>query len=233
MAVITEDALQKLYESGKLKDGFSLKEGDILTPSARDFLSKHEISVKNSEFETIFGFSLPEKPENMTHLYGNFLVPKSHLRIRLRGEIDSLESEIIMLQILAKEENLDVLVTDLEEIIGLLRKIIRCEVKDEPLPEIRLQGLNDKELRAHSHHPSKYYGISHFLPSHSDGKIVASLNRLRTLARKVEICAVLAFEDEFYKLKRQDIIMALNRLSSLFWIMMFKFLSGKYGGDAK
>ena len=60
------------------------------------------------------------------------------------------------------------------------------------------------------------------------GEVPAHLNRLRTMARQTEITAFKAFKAEDNTVSRVDIIQAFNRLSSLFWIMMFKYLSGRY-----
>lgn len=231
MAVISQNKLETLFAEGKLKSPFKISDEDILTPSAREFLEQKGIEViSGAKFSTVFGFDLSEKPEQLTHLHEGFLVPKNHPRIVFRGKMDSLESEIILAQLCAKEEGLDLLCDDLEEIIRLIRKIIQCEVKDLALGEFTLQGLDKKALREHSHHPSKYYGMHHFLPTFKHGKIVAHLNRLRTLTRETEICAFCAFEDKFHNVEnRTDIITALNRLSSLFFIMMFKVLTDKYG----
>lgn len=231
MAVITEKTLESLFSEGKLNSPYRISPSDILTPSAREFLKEKGIEAAiGSEFTTVFGFPLDKKPEQLTHLHSNFLVPKNHPRIVLRGRLDSLESEIILAQLCAKEEGLDGLFSDLEEIITFIRTIIRCEVKDLPLPEIKLQGMDENELHEHSHHPSKYYGMRHFLPTAKHGRVVAYLNRLRTLTRETEICAYNAFEDKFHNVQnRTDIITALNRLSSLFFVMMFKVLVDKYG----
>lgn len=170
------------------------------------------------------------KPEHMTHLRDNHLVYKDHPRIAFRGAIDSLESEIILFQTITEQRGLDQLTRDLEEIIKAIRWLLRCEVSGEPVGEVTLQGLNTDELRAHSHHPSQYYGIRHFLPTHKHGEIVAYLNRLRTRTRETELAAYRAFKTETGDVEREDIIRVLNRLSSLFWIMMFKYLKGMYGG---
>lgn len=231
MGVISEKKLETLFSEGKITSTFKIKDTDILTPSAREFLEEKGIEIiSGSEFDTVFGFELSKKPEQMTHLHEGFLVPKNHPRIIFRGRLDSLESEIILAQISAVEEGLEKVAEDLEEIIRLVRRIIQCEVKDLPLSEFTLQGLDAKALREHSHHPSKYYGMHHFLPTYKHGKIVARLNRLRTLTRETEICAYNAFEDEYHNVShRADIITALNRLSSLFFVMMFKVLTDKYG----
>lgn len=232
MALITKDVLAGQLEKGLIKkDGvLTVKKEDILTPSAREFLKDNNISVsdKPTGFQTAYGLFTEEKPEHMTHLYANFLVPKNHPRIQLRGKLDSLESQILLTQITANELNLPRLADDLQEIITFTRNIIQCEVKNKPLPEFFLQGLDAAALRDHSHHPSKYYGMRHFLPTCTHGRVVCELNALRTKTRETEIAAFNAFEDEYHNISRTDIIRALNRLSSLFWIMMFKVLTGKY-----
>lgn len=172
---------------------------------------------------------LQGKPEHMTHLRGDHLVYKDHPRIAFRGAIDSLESEIILVQIFAEKKSLSLLVSDLEEIIKAIRLLLRCEVSGEPVGEVILQGLTTDELRAHSHHPGQYYGMRHFLPTFKHGEVTAHLNHLRAKSREVELAAYRAFKMESGDVEREDIIRVLNRLSSLFWIMMFKYLTGKYG----
>lgn len=251
MSVLTENDVRQMLASGQLKEKSQIvvARNRIITPSARTYLLEKGIEIKmednpvmaltdmeteqvmediEEEFDTLFGAKLKEKPEHMTHLRGNLLVFKDHGRIAFRGAIDSLESEIIMVQIIAEKQQLPQLIKDLEEIIKFIRNLLRCEVSEEPVGEFKLQGLDAKELREHSHHPSQYYGMRHFLPHYKQGEIVAYLNKLRTLARETELIAYKAFKDEYGQTNREDIIKSLNRLSSLFWIMMFKYLTGKY-----
>lgn len=239
------------------KGSLSVSNKTIITPSARAYLFENNITLDISEvqevenkmmkpeslhdmdsvstkkdapvlYDTLFGAVLTEKPEHMTHLRGNVLVFKNHPRIAFRGAIDSLESNIIMGQILAEKEKMPVLISDLEEIIVFIRKLIRCEVSGEPVGEFKLQNLTAEELRQHSHHPSQYYGLKHFLPTYKHGEVVAMLNKLRTLTRETELIAYKAFSNEYGQTDREDIIKSLNRLSSLFWVMMFKYLTEKY-----
>lgn len=178
-------------------------------------------AVQNKELEK-------EKPEHMTHLRGDMLVYKDHPRIAFRGSIDSLEAEIITVQVKAAERRQDKLYRDLDEIIKAIRLLLRCEVSGEQVGEMKLQGLTTDELRAHSHHPSQYYGMKHFLPTAEHGEMVGCLNRLRTKARETELAAYRAFKEEDGNVSRGDILTVLNRMSSLFWIMMFKYLTGAY-----
>lgn len=251
MSVLTEEELRKRLKNedlDKLKE-FHIKKGEIITPAAISFLNEHNIILKygvgigeiignvnnvveevieKPKYETIFGIPLNEKPEYMTHLRGDLLVFKDHRRIILRGKLDSLESKILEVQILCHKEKLNKLVEDLEEIIMFIRGIVRCEVAEEPVKKFFLLGMNSEELRDRSHHTTKYYGIGFTPPNYKMGEIVISLNTLRTLTRETELSAFKAFKDEYGKVEREDIIRALNRLSSVFWIMMFKFRAGQY-----
>ncbi|PHV70291.1 cobalamin adenosyltransferase [Sporanaerobium hydrogeniformans] len=252
MSVLTENDIRHMLTSGQLKEKGELvvAPGRIITPSARAYLLEKNIelkiqdnpsrevvkmntedtkeAIKEESYDTLFGGKLLEKPEDMTHLRGNLLVFKDHPRIAFRGAIDSLEAEMILVQLFAQKQNIPQMIKDLEEIIRFIRNLLRSEVCGEPIGDFRLQDLDAVALREHSHHPSKYYGISHFLPNYKQGEMVAYLNKLRTLTRETELIAYKAFKDEYGQTSREDIIKALNRLSSLFWIMMFKYLAGKY-----
>lgn len=189
-----------------------------------------EVTAKNKDYKyrTIFGAKLQEKPEHMTSLRGDLLVFKDHPRIAFRGRIDSLESKILEVQVLAEKKGMPKLTADLQEVLHFVRNLIRCEVSGEELKEFALQGLTEAELRDQSHHPSKYFGMRHFLPDYRMGELVVALNSLRTQTRETELVAYDAFKSQYGEVGREDLILALNKLSSLFWIMMFKVRADQY-----
>ena len=171
-----------------------------------------------------------EKPEHMTHLYGNVLVPKDHKRIYFRGKLDSLETIFVLNQTLLLEMGEDQsLIDDLQDILESLREMMRCDVMDEPFRRDYIIGLNHKELREHSHNPMKFYHIKQMvLPDYTLGKSYALLNQLRAAVRETEVAAAAAFHVGKEYL-RQDIIEELNRMSSAMHIIMCKYLAGEYG----
>lgn len=259
--IITPSARTFLTEKNIHFELCQEKEEKIAANIEKETLEKAGIHMQEKKekkeevmYETLFGAKLFEKPEHMTHLRGNLLVFKDHPRIRLRGAIDKLESEIILLQTICmkyiknntREErkieikdvsgntinaissNYQMLIDDLEEIIQWIRTLLRYEITGEAVENFTLQGLDEEAIHEQSYHPSKYFGIKHFLPTYQHGEIVAYLNGLRTKTRETELIAFQAFQDEHGQMSRVDIIKAFNRLSSLFWIMMFKWLSGKY-----
>jgi ethanolamine utilization cobalamin adenosyltransferase len=95
-------------------------------------------------------------------------------------------------------------------------------VLGEPVPEQKLCGLPEAEIRQRSHVPQEYYGQPHFMPAASDGMVIARLNRARCAAREAELRAVAAFTDRDGVPTRVDILQALNRMSSMLYILMIR-----------
>ena len=169
-----------------------------------------------------------QKPEHMTHLDHKTLVPKDHPRILFRGMIDLLEAEILVCQRHAVQGGHVQLTMDLQEMLEFVRGLIPCDVLGRPVGEIHLCGCSADELRERSHYPDKYYGQPHFMASVADDPAILYVNRLRTVVRRAELAGYAAFKNYDGTVKRPDIILAMNRLSSLCWIMMIKLKAGKY-----
>ena len=173
------------------------------------------------------GGRFDEKPEHMTQLSGNRLVAKDHARIRFRGLLDSYQSAILVLQEKVFSSGNSGLCDDLGDLLEISRQVMRGDVMDERLGEALALGLTDAELRERSHHPKKYFGVGHVMADFTMGETVLALNRLRSRVREVEVAAVTAFRRDF-EITRTDIIQALNRSSSAFYIMMIKENAGLY-----
>lgn len=202
---------------------FYLGKGDQLTSGAKDFLARERIPIypaeqaKQESYRLLNGAVVTEKPEHMTHLNGDVLVPKTHPRIRFRGRLDTLEAQLIQcqIQIPARQE-------ELGQVLSLSREILRCDVLDVPLQDVKLLGLTEEELRRRSHFPQEYYHQPHFMPAASDGEVIAELNLTRCAAREAELAAVEAFADREGNPTRVDILRAMNRISSALYLLMIQ-----------
>ena len=237
MELLTREDVRRMSDNGT-RGPVAVGRDQKLTPGARDWLTAHKIQAvfpagredpavpTSAKYRTLFGATLNEKPEHMTHLKGNILVRKDHPRIAFRGMIDALEGEIMLAQQASREY--PALVKELGEALDLVRRLIRCDVLDEPVGELRLCGYDAGQLREYSHYPDKYLGQPHFLPAYTDGPALLAVNKVRTLVRQTELSAYAAFKDVEGNVTRGDIILALNRLSSLMWIMMIKLKAGQY-----
>ena len=226
--LLTETEVRENLRNREGKRVFYLAKGDQLSSSARDFLNRERIGIlpaeqaKPERWQLLNGCWLEEKPEHLTHLNAEFLVPKTHPRIRFRGELDTLEAELILCQLAAAH-----LAGPLGEILNQARQLIRCDVLEETVPVEKLCGLTEAEIRTRSHFPQDYYGQTHFMPSASDGEGIARLNRCRCAAREAELAAVAAFADREGNPTRVDILRVLNRMSSMLYLLMIQEKSKK------
>lgn len=218
-----EQAVRANIRNRDGKRVYYLGKGDQLTSTARDFLRRERIEIlpgsqaRPERYRLLSGGYAEEKPEHMTHLNGEVLVLKTHPRIRFRGKMDTLEAELILCQRIPGAPE-----GALGEILDLSRKILRCDVLEEPLRQDTLCGLTQEEQRERSHMPQDYYGQPHFMPQASDGPVIAGLNRARCFAREAELAAVEAFSDREGNLLREDIPKALNRMSSMLYLLMIQ-----------
>lgn len=252
MEILTEADLR----CGKIKSEnkvIHLKKGTFITPLAKEYLKSNSLEVvfedasatggsfgkgvmsytpirksgsrRFIDFETGEGYA--EKPEHMTHLRENLLVSKDHPRILLRGKFDSLEALIMQTQVTVTNAGYRQIAEELDEIMNFVQILLACEVKDEPVPEIKLLGMNSQRLRYVSHHLTEEFGIEHSVPHYSMGEVCVMLNSVRTFIRETELIAVTAFTQDG-KVTRPDIVEALNRLSSCVYIMFCKKVAGQY-----
>lgn len=212
--------LQQVRDNIRNREGkrvFYLDKADQLTNEAKDYLTRQRIEIlpgqlaKKDRYRLLGGGYMEEKPEHMTHLNAEYLVEKTHPRIIFRGAVDVLETEILL-----SMGQLSGWQKELTEVLELARKLISCDVLEQPVPESKLGGLDETQLRKHSHFPQEFYGQPHFMPQPGDKRQVLLLNRLRSLARQTELKAVAAFPE------RTDIIRALNRMSSFLYILMLR-----------
>jgi ethanolamine utilization cobalamin adenosyltransferase len=178
------------------------------------------------------------KGEHITSLSGTLLVSKTHKRIVFRGLIDTLEAEVIEAQVLAASLGETEFCGSLGEILDFLRSLMAAEVKETPLAPPFLFGLDAEEIHRQSHDTEGTFGISFPLPSYTHGPMAARLNTLRAKVREAELAAVNAFgpcetspklhlpeAGAAGAMERQDIILAMNRLSSALWWLFCKYVS--------
>lgn len=241
MSLLTEADVRRMSNNGT-RGPVVVNRDQVLTPGARDYLREHRVEVVYPQgkapaggdaltappprYRTLSGAALSEKPEHMTHLKGNLLVFKDHPRIAFRGMIDLLEAELLLAQQAAAAW--PALAAELEEALAFVRRYIRFDVLDEPVGDITLCGYTPAQLREYSHYPERHFGQPHFMVRYTDDPALLAVNKVRTVVRQTELAAYAAFRDAEGSVSREDIILGLNRLSSLMWILMIKLKAGKY-----
>lgn len=225
----TKDAVKANLRNRDGKRVFFLGKGDQMTSDARDFLSRERIPILPAEqarperYKLLSGGYTEGKPEHMTQLNGDVLVHKTHPRIKFRGAVDTLEAELLLCQQDADLQTKQ----QLGEVLALARNLVRWDVLEEPVKEEKLMGLTQQELRERSHRPQDFYGQPHFMPAAEDGRLLLQINRARCAARAAELAAVEAFCDREGKPTREDILRAMNRLSSGLYLIMIQLKAKK------
>ena len=257
MPVITEEKLRKLEKEDKLST-LTVTTKDILTPSAKEFLNQKGIVIRDNEvakntevkkesieatstpkqevekkekpkrqyYDYITGGVYEKKPEYMTQIFGDHLVVKNHKRIILRGKFDTLQAETI--KFWKKYEKNKKLEADFAQAYRFIRDLFISEMVDSEFKERDVLGYDIDTLKEITHNTHKYYKTGHLFEINVeyDEKVI-DINCLRALSRECEIAAVDAFYHEG-KTERLDILKALNRLSSIFYLMMLKANNGDY-----
>ena len=217
--LFSKEAVRDNIRNRDGKRVFYLGKGDQLTSDARDFLTRERIEslpatvAKPQRYRLLNGGYMEEKPEHMTHLNGDILVPKTHPRILLRGAVDILEAELLLCAAKAEGE----IRKQLEEALSYTRTLLRNEVLDEPVKTETLGGMDEKALRERSHRPQDFYGQAHFMPAPTDSLLLLQVNKARCAARAAELKAVAAFPAG-----REDLLRAFNRLSSFLYLIMIQ-----------
>lgn len=251
--VLTEDKLKSLYKKEEFKK-FIVENGTIMTPSARQFLvdkgievikegaADEKIPVQEKVVERIIekaitpkyiglaGESYFEKPEHMTQISGNILVSKNDERIIFRGKLDILKSKWLILQKEFESYGNEKLNKDMESVTGFIKKIVLAEVLDTELEETKVLGETLDKIKEMSHNPKKFFEIGHMFDiSVKNSMLVLKLNEMRSNCRECEITGVTAFLTEKGIAEKKEMLKALNRLSSIIYVMMLKGEKGEYG----
>lgn len=192
--------------------------------------SMHSYSPARS-LVTVTASGCRPKLEHMTNLNATELVPKNDPRIAFRGMLDTFQAQLLMAVARCHKYAFPQLADYLMEAVELLRQVMAADVKGQPLAVWTFLGLDADELRKRSHHPEKYYGVSHQPPKPEFGYAALELNLLRAQSRQLEI----AFSQAFIlgrNVRRSDIAQLLNRISSGLYILYCQALSGKVNSSA-
>ena len=223
-------SMEQVRDNIRNRDGkriFYLAPGDQLTSEARDWLSRQRIEIlpareaRKDRYSLLGGGFFEEKPEHMTHLNGDFLVRKTHPRILFRGKMDTFQAELLL-----GIKHCPGVTQELTEILDFSHSLLRDEVLEQPVSREKLCGMTEAEIRRVSHFPQNTYKIPHFMPSGEDSEEILFLNRCRCAAREAELAAVDAFSDRDGNITRPDLLKALNRMSSMLYILMIKRKAG-------
>ncbi|MDR3344483.1 MAG: hypothetical protein LBT21_02660 [Oscillospiraceae bacterium] len=222
MPLLTEESLRALRLPNGQRE-LQVTSGTVCSPSALDYLASRGIALVFSD-KALRRAPGSAKPEHLTRLRGDELVPKNHPVIAFRGEMDALFAVLAEAGTVCALSAHKELCGELAEILEFTRAVLRSEVTGAAFTQAELLGRPLDEYRAISHNPQKHFGIDHPLPNLGMGAAALRLNTIRTQVRRTELAAARAFLGDGEPL-REDIILALNRLSSVVYVLLCRELA--------
>ena len=253
--VLSEDILKIKYRKEPF-DIFEIEKGTLLTPSAKQFLNEKGIELvikgekplvstkskeNNVEVEEKILYEKPkyvgkngecyfEKPEYMTVVDGNVLISKNSKLIALRGKIETFLAEVLLTgKEIGLTSNNDKLIRDIETVIKFVQNIMVAEKLDKILEnQTFFDSKSIKDIKEIIENPKQQFKKGHLLEiSLNSDLTIHKLNRLRFLARELEIQAIDYFVED-YKVSRKDLLEAFNILSDVIYIIILKVDNGEY-----
>lgn len=238
MAILTEATVRKLIKTTEIQETkvVEVEKGTIITPSARSFLSDHQIKLqempkcetkeeftqKNEAeqtgkkeaqnpfvYKTLDGGQFVEKPVYMSILKGNTIVPNDHPEIKLRGQLDTLHGEVLKVQLLASEAGFSDLIEELE-------LIARCS-----------QFMQESRLPSKLAYPRETEVVT-FPIDYQMGALVIALNQLRLMIEQTSLMAYESLKEADGTIKEVELLEVLTKLARFCWKLMDNVNKGKY-----
>ena len=167
------------------------------------------------------------KPDTLTHIDAHHLVSKNDPRLLFRGKLDSVIAQAVLTQIQLTQTPSDALAPIMPQLSrymadvrSALGNVLKAEATGETMATVALGNLSAEAIHKMSHHPLKYLGHDHLVPDEKQGMQVALLNLLRAQIREAELYAAQIYITRDFRVKRPDIMQALNRLSSAVYVLM-------------
>ncbi len=233
-----------------------LAAGERLTPSAAEYVNQNRIQVQNSQGACAStpsvdcgcgeapkavasvakgGASAPEASctkasdascHELTFLEQGVQVPKNHPAVMMRGKLDSLLAQIVLVQTQfdPKDRRPAFLKQCLEDLHAWVMLTLRGEMTGETVSPKGMGGMDVATLHVISREPKKYLGLEHMAAHGSMGGNVGLLNWLRASVREVEVVAVSCS-------RNADVLASLNRLSSALYVLMLLTYAAEQGID--
>jgi ethanolamine utilization cobalamin adenosyltransferase len=257
--IVTESELRELWRSGRQALP-AFPPGTRFSQAAQDFLKTHQLEIrfedpaaapadgaetrpawdKPAVFPVVLsgpalvcavcGQPLSPKPDHMTQLDAGRFAPKTHPRIRFRGQLDSLHAVVMLTAAEARRYHLPRLAAALDSLAAYCREVQSAEYHGRPVQPLSLLGRDEAELHQTSHWPDRHLGIAHLTLEPADHAILHWLNLARTQARELELSALELYGPKEHTHSDQDasgsIPHALNRLSSAIYVTALLFKRG-------
>ncbi|MGY3779500.1 cobalamin adenosyltransferase [Isobaculum melis] len=243
MAILTEETVRRMMKTTEMQKNkvCEVKKGTIITPSARGFLSDHQIKLheipeceisgklapekeaKQTEnqtsqavkmpflYKTLDGGQFIEKPIYMRILKENIIVPLDHPQMKLRSQFDAVHGEVLKVQLLASEAGFTGLIEELELIAN----------------SSQTMGFNDVNLLSRLTNQKEDEQVT-FQIQYQMGPIVIALNQLRLMIEQTSLLAYESLKTADGTVKECELLEGLDYLAHFCLKLMNQVNKGKY-----
>ncbi len=212
-----------------------LAKGERLTPSATEYANELRITVQDSNVsggacDVSEGAACSatgcNPAQELTYLEQGVQVPKNHPAVTMRGKLDTMLSQIVLVQTQfdPKDRRPAFLKQCLQDLHAWVMLTLQGEVTGQSVCPAGMGGMDVPTLYTISREPKKYLGIDHLVAQGDMGGNVALLNWLRASVREVEVVAVSCS-------RNMDVLCSLNRLSSAIYVLMLLTFAAEQGID--
>ncbi len=258
--IVTEAALREQLRHPRHGATIHVPTGAVLSPSARDFVAQWDLELREdvvapaaplatsrptwdtpSTFTfdaeaaprcTACGGEVVDKPDHLTQIDACHLGPKTHPRIVLRGQLDSLQAAVLLAGRAARDAGATTTAEHLDQVAAYVRELLAAEYQGRPAAPPSLAGLDDDALHAASHAPRGALGVDHLTPSSTDPAVVLWCNWARALSREAEVAALAAHPNP-HDPAATTLVHGCNRLSSiLYWVALAHVAADREGAPA-
>jgi len=248
--VVTESELRDQLRRPGHGDTVIVPEGARMSPSARDFVNQWNLVVverapvarvlarRDWDMPSSFpvtptdgpccstcGGHVVDKPSSLTQLNAHHYAPKTHPRIVLRGQIDSLHALILLVQSMARDAEANQARSCLGTLAAYCRELMSAEYNERPCAPLELDGAAEADVHHATHDPLTALGIDHLVINDTEPVLQHWLNVARTQARELEITALQTFVSPHHPYGA-SICHGLNRLSSAIYYVALRLKSG-------
>lgn len=248
--VVTEAELRDQLRRPGLGDTVIVPEGARMSPSARDFVNQWKLVVleragevrtaghrgwdRPSSFPvtptdgpccTACGGQVVDKPSSLTQLNAHHYAPKTHPRIVLRGQIDSLHALMLLVQGMARDAGAEETRSGLGTLAAYCRELMSAEYNERRCAPLELAGVVEADVHHATHDPLGTLGIDHLVINDTEPMLQHWLNVARTQARELEITAMQTFLSPHHPYGA-SICHGLNRLSSAIYYVALRLKAG-------
>ncbi|GAB2472537.1 hypothetical protein [Xylanimonas ulmi] len=171
------------------------------------------------------GCAVTAKPAWLTQLNHNHYVAKTHPRIVLRGQLDTLGAQLLAAAAEALAAGQQEAGANLATLAAYCRELLSAEYNERPAGELVMAGWDDERIHRATHDPVTEVGVPHMTLTERSAPLQHHVNLARARSREVEVTAAGVFPSPHHPYGA-SVCQGLNRLSSACYLVQLLLARG-------